>query len=122
MPTCPTSTWPGTSGGTTNTAGTRQTDVSDGIFFIKGAASPTFSAYAEKPVINPGGDPTAPGSYYGGAAAAYQTVQYGNNQTTPNTYYFNALTQANLGDVNIQGILINHLSITTCSAGGGTGC
>lgn len=85
---------------TTPAAGTRALDTTDGVFFVKGDASPTFTATANKPAIVPN---AAPGA-------------------TPLSYTMNGLSQVNIGDINVQGILIQYLKITTCSAGGASAC
>ncbi|MFZ5755744.1 MAG: hypothetical protein ACOY3X_02450 [Pseudomonadota bacterium] len=85
--------------GTTGAAGTRSIDTTDGIFFVKGDASPTFSVSANRPSMC---NDCSPGA----------------NQT----YTFANMNQANLGDVLVEGILIQHMKITTCSAGGPSAC
>jgi hypothetical protein len=92
---------PGTTNnsGSLGATGTKTTDITDGIFFHKGDTSATFTAAANRPAINPGGNPGAPVGYsYGG------------------------LTRVNIGDVNIEGLLIQHMEITTCSASGVSAC
>ena len=85
--------------GSLGAGGTKTRNNTDGIFFYKGDTAGTFTAYAERPAINPGGNPGGPVSYtYGG------------------------LPTVNIGDVNIEGMLIQHLEITTCSAAGVSAC
>ena len=85
--------------GTLGSGGTKTTDTTDGIFFYKGDTAGTFTASANRPAINPDGNPGGPVGYtYGG------------------------LTSVNIGDINMEGLLIQHLEIVTCSAAGVNAC
>lgn len=80
--------------GSLGATGTKTTDTSNGIYFVKGDASPTFTASASTPGLNPSGNPPPPTSYsYGG------------------------LSNVNIGDAYITGMLVQHMKMTTCSAG-----
>lgn len=85
--------------GTTGATGTKTTDTTDGIYFYKGDSAGTFTASANRPVINAGGTPGA-------------------NQS----YSYAGLNNVNIGDASITGMLIQHLVITTCSAGSTSPC
>jgi hypothetical protein len=83
--------WPGASGGTVNAY--NATD--DGIIFAKATTAATFTAVARR------ADPTASQ----------------NNDPPVITYTRSGLSQVNLGDARITGLLINHMKITTRGAG-----
>lgn len=85
--------------GTTGAFGTKTRDATDGVFFVKGAASPTFTAYAARPNLTGG---AAPGCCQ--------------------SYSYAGMSRVNIGDIFIDGILVQHMKITTCSAGGAAAC
>ncbi|WP_146026892.1 hypothetical protein [Alcanivorax sp. MD8A] len=97
----------GNDGGGLTTAQKRQ-NTSDGIIFKSNSSSSTFSAYASRPGINLS---CSTGDTGGGCSPGANV-----------TYTANNLTSVNIGDARINGILFNHMKITTCSAGGGGVC
>lgn len=98
--------------GNTNDAGgsvaAKRDDTSDGIYFYHGDSAGTFTASAFRPDINFSCDTGDTGS---GCAP-------GSNQS----YSFGGLDSVNLGDARISGMAVQHLKITTCSAGTGSVC
>lgn len=95
--------------GTTGATGTRTTDTTDGIFFYKGDSSAQFTASASRPAINTS---CATGDTGSGCAPS----------GTPVSYTYNNLNSVNIGDARITGLLVQHLKITTCSAGATSPC
>ncbi len=81
------------SGNNTATAATNRANTTDGIMFTA-ASGTTFTASANRPAINPGGNP--------GAAPNYSAA---------------GISHVNVGDAYIEGMLIQHLKITSLGAG-----
>jgi hypothetical protein len=81
------------SGNNTATAATNRANTTDGVMFTA-ASGTTFTATANRPAINPGGTP--------GAATTYSAA---------------GISHVNLGDSYIEGMLIQHLKITSLGAG-----